>query len=91
MTKDIFSEIMNEIDAKTLPSKYVIMCMVTYMDGTESLVTGNELEAARANSSKIRDYKFFLDVRKIRRDVTDAVTEIYEEINRRFTALSDET
>lgn len=90
MTKDIFEEIMADIDAKTLPSKYVIMCMITYHDGSEKLVTGRELEIARNNSDKIRDYKFFLDVKKIRRDIVAEVTAIYEEINRRFSALPDQ-
>ncbi len=87
MTKDLFEDIMSDIDAKTLPSKYVIMCMITYHDGTETLVTGRELEQARQNSgNKIRDYKFFLDVKKIRRDIIAEVTTIYEEINARFSA-----
>lgn len=89
MTKDLFEQIMADIDAKALPSKYVIMCMITYHDGTEKLVTGRELETARANSDKIRDYKFFLDVKKIRRDITTEVNAIYAEISRRFSALPD--
>ncbi len=90
MTKDLFEDIMADIDAKTLPTKYVIMCMITYHDGKETLVTGRELEEARSNSSNIRDYKFFLDVKKIRRDITAEVTAIYEEINARFSALPDQ-
>lgn len=89
MTKDVFEDIMAEIDAKTLPTKYVIMCMITYTDGSEKLVTGKELDQARTQSGGIRDYKFFLDVKKIRRDIIAEVTEIYEEVNRRFAALPD--
>ena len=88
MTKDLFEDIMGDIDAKTLPSKYVIMCMITYHDGSEKLVTGKELEEARkTENQRIRDFKFFLDVKKIRRDITAEVTAIYEEINRRISAL----
>lgn len=88
MAKDIFEDIMGDIDAKTLPGKYVIMCMITYHDGSEKLVSGRELEEARQTEDhRIRDFKFFLDVKKIRRDVLAEVEAMYDEITRRLSAL----
>ena len=84
MNRDLFEEILNGIEAQTVPSKYVIMCMATLYDGSEELYTGKEFEEARNQKIRIREYKFYLDVKKIHQDITDEVAEIYDEVNRRF-------
>lgn len=88
---DLLGELMKNIDASTVPSKYVVVSKVYYFDGSQRLVKSGELDEVRKNPDDIKDMEFVFNTKAMRLDILNTVVWVYNEINKKFSEkLRDE-
>lgn len=85
--QDILDEIIADIDPEDIPPEYIIMARIVDLDGIERVLRGEELKSFMMNPQEMAvSAQIILDVRRIRRAITEYVNSIYDEVNRRFNA-----
>ncbi len=86
-TIEMFREIVQEIDIRDMPLKYIAAACITDEDGMENVITGDEIAALmdrRPPYDEDEDVNFLLDLRTIAIDVTLDMTRIFDRIAERF-------
>lgn len=87
--KDLIGDLMKEVDASTIPSKYVIVSRVSFFDGSQRIVKSHELDEIREkNQDDIKDMEFVFNTKSMRMDILNTVIWVYNEINKRFADKS---
>ena len=63
---DILDDIIEQLQVEQVPPEFIIAAKVRTRDGTESVISGEELETLIKNGTPISDVRVILDVKKIR-------------------------
>lgn len=86
-TIEMFRELVQEIDIRDMPIKYIAAACLTDEDGMENVITGDEIAALmerRPPYHEVEDVNFLLDLRTIAIDVSLEISRIFDRIAERF-------